>query len=69
MFFIKSKDRRKNVIAAILLSLLMAGSALLDTNHEMNSTHDNSIQEAGWFRGWYKISKTQLPGFSVLWKM
>ena len=63
MVFINAKSKRKNVMIAILLSLLMLGAALLDANYNVNSTHDlkyDNVQQAGWLWGKHRTKKGKL---------
>ena len=66
MFIIKSKSKRKNVIAALVMSLIMAGGVVLDTQlskkeplSDCSCTEQIQVQqkEAGWFFGCYKNPK------------
>ena len=61
MFFVKSKSRRRNVITALIMTLILSGGIMLDTQlSQKEPSSDCSCteliqvqqqQEAGWFFG------------------
>ena len=61
MFIIKSKSKRKNVIAALVMSLIMAGGVVLESNlskkSQFNCLDQVSTKESGWLFGCYKNQK------------
>ena len=66
MFILKSKDKRKNLVAALVIMLFMVGSVLPGTQQSKKAQrNDHSStgqirvqqQEAGWFFGRHKKKK------------
>ncbi|MDE0471912.1 MAG: hypothetical protein OXH57_08220 [Ekhidna sp.] len=62
MFFITTKSKRKNVIVALGLTLLMAGGVSLESKLSEQSKFDcmdqiNNQKDAGWFFGCHKNEK------------
>ena len=68
MFFVKSKSRRRNIIAALAMTLFMAVGVVLDTQlsqkeplSDCSCTEQIQVQQqqqAGWFFGKHKNPKT-----------
>ena len=68
MFFIKSENKRKNVMTSLVAVLLVAGCILLDNNlSEKSQVADRSCpeqvqvkqQQAGWLFGWHGTESGQ----------
>ena len=66
MFFVKSKSRRRNVITALIMTLILSGGIMLDTQlSQKEPSSDCSCteliqvpqKEAGWFWGKHKTKK------------
>jgi hypothetical protein len=51
MFYIKSKDKRKNVLSSVLLIAIFSLSTYMDNKLMPPQSNDLNIQQAGWFWG------------------
>ena len=69
MFFVKSKSRRRNVITALIMTLILSGGIMLDTQlskkeplSDCSCTEQIQVQqqEAGWFFGRHCNKKGRL---------